>query len=478
MPDSHEAGRLSAGHHPAGRVVYLRFIHHAPAGHAGGMTLIADHKEVTVKIAMVSEHSDPSACVGDVDAGGQNVHVAALAQALAAKGHSITIYTRRDSPHSPDRQPLSPGVVVERIPAGEPKRIPKNELLPCMALFAEHLSARWTSWKPDVVHSHYWMSGMAALSAAGGGLPVVHTYHSLGTVKRRHLGPEDTSPMERMPAEKAIGTSAARIIATCPSELRELIAMGVEQQRIEVIPCGVDLQRFTPQGVGAHAERRWRYRVLTVGRLVRHKGIELLLQAMPELPDVELMIAGGPRLPDLLQDPEARRLYQMADRLGVGDRVTFLGQVSRNDMPAWMRSADIVACTPWFEPFGMVALEAMACGTPVLVTAVGGLADTIEHGVNGVKVLPRDAASLVHGLRRLLDDASLRQTLASAALVRVRAQYGWHRIADETEHVYRGTMQPAQESGHGEKLPSMGFVSRGPGITTAPASPSDRRSCR
>lgn len=390
-----------------------------------------------MKIAMVSEHSDPTASVGDVDAGGQNVHVAALSQALAKKKHQVTVYTRRDDPHSPDRQWLSPGVVVERIPAGEPRRVPKNELLPCMAMFGELLRQRWKDWMPDIVHSHYWMSALAALTAADGRFPVVHTYHSLGTVKRRHLGAADTSPIERIPVEKAIGQSVTQIIATCRSEAEELMSMGIGRNRISIVPCGVDLHRFNPGGGEAQREHKPRRRVLTAGRLMEYKGFDLLIQALPHLPDIELVIAGGPPAPSLIRDAEARRLQKLAERLGVGNRVTFLGQVLRQDMPILMRSADVVACTPWFEPFGLVPLEAMACGTPVLVTAVGGLADTVEDGVNGTKVPPRDVTSLVHALHVLLNDADLRQQLAATGLARVRAQYGWTRISDETEKVYR-----------------------------------------
>src|SRR3954452_20975266 len=176
-----------------------------------------------MRVAMVSEHASPLAVVGGVDAGGQNVHVAALATALAGARHEVTVYTRRDSADAPQAAPLCAGVTVEQVPAGPARELPKDDLLPHMPAFAEYLAGRWSQERPDVVHGHFWMSGIAALGGARGlDVPVVQTFHALGTVKRRHQGHVDTSPAQRLRLEAAVGRSVARVLATSSDEVEEL----------------------------------------------------------------------------------------------------------------------------------------------------------------------------------------------------------------------------------------------------------------
>ena len=168
-----------------------------------------------MRIALVSEHASPLAALGGVDAGGQNVHVAALAEAVARRGAQVVVHTRRDDPDLPERVEMAPGVVVHHVDAGPPRPIPKDELLPHMDAFAEQLVAAWRADRPDVVHAHFWMSGYAALKAAGRlGIPVVHTFHALGVVKRRHQGARDTSPPGRLVLEEGIVAQVDRILAT------------------------------------------------------------------------------------------------------------------------------------------------------------------------------------------------------------------------------------------------------------------------
>src|SRR5690349_22948769 len=200
-----------------------------------------------MRIAMVSEHASPLAVLGGVDAGGQNVHVAALATALARLGDDVVVHTRRDDPDLPRRVELAPGVEVDHVDAGPPTEIPKDELLVHMEAFADDLRAQWTVDRPDVVHAHFWMSAIAALDAAEDlGIPVVHTFHALGTVKRRHQGHRDTSPPTRIAHETRIARAVDRVVATCSDEVFELLRMGADRHRITVVPCGVDLDRFGP----------------------------------------------------------------------------------------------------------------------------------------------------------------------------------------------------------------------------------------
>ncbi|MFC4058861.1 glycosyltransferase [Planomonospora corallina] len=381
-----------------------------------------------MRIALVSEHANPLAAIGGVDAGGQNVHVAALAAALADRGHEIVVYTRRDHPAVPARVPLRPGVTVEHVPAGPAAHVPKDELPPYMPAFAEHLRRRWRRWRPDVAHAHFWMSGQVALEAARPhGVPVVQTFHALGTVKRRWQGTADTSPPQRVTVETGIGRTAQMTVATCTDEVNELVAMGVPAEKITVVPCGVDLELFHPDGPAA--PRGARPRILSIGRMVPRKGVGTVIEALRGLPGAELVVAGGS--PD---DEETKRLRDLAAAHGLADRVHVIGSVGRADVPALMRSADAMVSVPWYEPFGIAVVEAMACGVPVVASAVGGHLDTVAGC--GMLVPPRRPRALARALRDLLDRPDLRAGLALAGERRARSQYGWPRIAERTEAVY------------------------------------------
>jgi glycosyltransferase involved in cell wall biosynthesis len=317
-----------------------------------------------MRIDMVSEHASPLAVLGDVDAGGQNVHVAQLAAALARRGAEVVVHTRRDDPGLPERVPLTRGVTVRHVDAGPAEPVPKDALLPHMPRFAEVLREEWEPEPPDVVHSHFWMSGLAALDAAEGlPVPVAHTFHALGVVKRRHQGAADTSPPERIALERWVAAGADRVVATCSDEVFELVREGADRHRLSVVPCGVDVRRFTPDGPREEARRP---RIVCVGRLVERKGVADVIRALPDLPGVELVVAGGPPAARLDDDPEAMRLRGIAEELGVADRVDMRGGLERGAVPPLMRSALAVVCAPWYEPFGIVPLEAMACGVPVV----------------------------------------------------------------------------------------------------------------
>lgn len=390
-----------------------------------------------MRIAMVSEHASPLAAVGSVDAGGQNVHVAALATALARAGHEVVVHTRRDDPTLPRRVAMAPGVVVDHVEAGPPTTIGKDDLLVHMGAFADDLRRQWRHDGPDVVHAHFWMSGLASLDAAAGlDLPVAQTFHALGVVKRRHQGARDPSPPQRLQIESAIVARVDRIVATCRDELDELLALGADPARIRIVPCGVDLDAFTPAGP-ADPPPVGRRRIAVVGRLVERKGIDDVLSALADLPDVELVVAGGAPADQLDHDPDAARLRALAERLGIGDRVDLRGQVERAAVPALLRSCDAVVCAPWYEPFGMVAVEAMACGVPVVAAAVGGLLDTVIDGVTGIKVPARRPELLAAALARLLADEPRRAAMGAAGARRARVRYGWPRIARATAGVYR-----------------------------------------
>ncbi|MEV6493241.1 glycosyltransferase [Actinoplanes sp. NPDC051633] len=387
-----------------------------------------------MRIAMVSEHASPLSALGhgilgNVDAGGQNAHVAALAAELTAQGHEVRVYTRRDAA---DLEPVvsAAGFDVVHVPAGPATELPKDELLPFMGEFAEWMADDWrTRWKPDVAHAHFWMSGLAAVTAGRlCDVPVVQTFHALGTVKRRHQGAADTSPAHRVAYERRLGRVVDRVVVQCHDEIRELLRMGVPRARMTLVPSGVDTGRFSPDGPAA-PRTPGRKRILTVGRLVERKGFADLIRALPLIPGAELVIAGGP-------EENAGKLRKLADRCKVGERVRLIGAVRPADMPCWYRSADVVAAAPWYEPFGLTPLEAMACGVPVVGTAVGGLIDTVVDGVTGDLVPPHDPKSLARALRRLLGDEMRRMSYAAAAVERAEVSYSWPRIAARLTATY------------------------------------------
>jgi D-inositol-3-phosphate glycosyltransferase len=397
-----------------------------------------------MRIAMVSEHASPLAVLGGVDAGGQNVHVAELAAALGRRGDEVVVHTRRDDTRRPREVRFTRGVVVDHVDAGPPTELPKDELLPHMDAFARDLRERWAAEPPDVVHSHFWMSGLAALQAARDlGIPVVHTFHALGTVKRRYQGSADTSPPQRIAIERRLARRADRIVATCSDEVFELVRMGGDRRRVSVVPCGVDTGVFRatgrrePRPPGVH-------RLVAACRLVERKGLGDVIAALAAVPDTELHIAGGPDAAALAADPEAQRLRALAAELGLADRVHLRGRVGRDAMPALLRSADAVVCAPWYEPFGIVPLEAMACGVPVVATAVGGQVDSVVDGLTGVHVPARDPEALAAALRELLADPGRRAALGAAGARRARRLYNFDRIASATRQAYVNVIEAAE----------------------------------
>ncbi len=402
-----------------------------------------------MRIALVSEHASPLAVLGGADAGGQNVHVAALARSLAARGAQVVVHTRRDDPAAARRVPLYPGVEVDHVDAGPARAVPKDELLVHMDAFADELERQWRQERPDVVHSHFWMSGLAAVRAAERlGLPVVHTFHALGVVKRRYQGDADPSPAERPELERDVVARVDRIVATCTDEAFELMRMGADRSKVTVVPCGVDLERFRPDG--PREERRLAHRLLYVGRLVERKGIGNVITALADVPDCELVVAGGPPRAALGVDADVLRLQALAGERGVADRVELRGRVCHAELPTLLRSADALVTVPWYEPFGITPLEAMACGVPVVASAVGGMIDTVVDGLTGRHVPPRDPERLAAVLRDVLADPDRRAAQSRAGVQRTRQLYAWDRVALATLEVYESlvaTRRSARRAG-------------------------------
>ncbi len=405
-----------------------------------------------IDIAMISEHASPLAALGGVDAGGQNVFVASLASRLGRLGHRVRVYTRRDDPALPAQVECGPGVTVVHVPAGPARELPKDELAPFMDEFARWMTGHWRrEGTPDLVHGHFWMSGIAATAAAAAArIPAVQTFHALGSVKRRHQGVADTSPACRLQAEARLVAQNQVVLATCRDEVQELMGLGAEPERLRIVPCGVDAEAFTPPAGSSDTGRQRSpqdpLRLVALGRLVERKGVDVVVRALAQVPQAHLTVAGGPDRSALGDDPEARRLRELAEEYGVADRLTLTGRVDRQEAARLLASADIVTCTPWYEPFGIVPLEAMACGRPVVGSAVGGLLDSIDDGTTGLLVPPRDVDSTAAAICRLAEDPALAERMGRAGRQRVQELFSWERVAVLTDEAYREALRTYAET--------------------------------
>jgi len=399
-----------------------------------------------MRVALVSFHASPLAPLGGVDAGGLNVHVGSLAKALAALGCQVTVHTRRTSADARRHVAVGPGIVIHHIDAGPPVPLAKEEVSRHVDEFSAGLAQAWSANCPAVVHAHYWMSGLAATEPARSlGVPFVETFHTLSSLKRRHQPEPELNADTRSAAEAMLASQADHLIVTSELEQAELVAMGAANAAITVIPSGVD-ERFTTWGPQAPRSKDIP-RVVSLGRLVARKGVDDAIRALACHPTAELVIGGGPPGDDFDRDSDVARLRAVAGEMKLTDRVHFAGALDRDEAAALVRSADVVVCPPWFEPFGIVPLEAMACGVPVVGTEVGGLIDTVVQDDTGVLVPPRRPDLLGAAMKDLLDDPARRQRLARAGARRSR-RYRWERIAGDTLSIYEQLVDQ-----HGEPAP-------------------------
>lgn len=406
-----------------------------------------------MRISMISAAASPLAAIEGLDACGRSVHVAALSTALARRGHHVTVYTRRDAPGLPERVEISPRFELVHLTAGPTEQLPEDELLTHMADLADGLAQDWLRSKPDIVHSQFWMSGVAAIDSARRidaprDIPVAQTFHGLGVVSHPNGDSSDTSTPDREWLEPWVARNADSVIGTCSDEAFELKSLGVPTGAISVVPCGVDLRRFGTRG--EIEERARPLRLVTVGRLEPSKGFDLVIQAFAQLVekgvDAELVIVGGTVGTHAGDgDPAIAMLRTLAHELGVVDRVDLRGPLEHASMPAILRSADAVICAPRHETSGIVALEAMACGIPILANGVGSLVDIVIDGVTGIHVPPRDAEAIATALSCLLADPERMASLGVAGSRRVAARFTWEQVAINTERAYRKTARQAKD---------------------------------
>lgn len=404
-------------------------------------------EEMHLKIAMISEHASPLALAGGVDAGGQNVYVDSVARRLAAQGHQVDLLTRRDHPSLPAIVEMTPGVRVLHVDAGPSRFIPKEELLDFMPAFAHQAQFMLHGEGPyDAIHANFFMSGWVGLVLRPVlRAPLVTTFHALGLVRREHQGKADAFPPARESIERTLVRCSDRLIAECPQDRSDLVRLyDASPQRIETIPCGVDTQLFQP-GLRSQARARLglsqgEFIVLQLGRMVERKGIDNVIRALsllpPSVPARLAVVGGESRFPDPQASPELDRLMRLAHATGVIDRVSFVGRRDRAELCDWYVAADVFVTTPWYEPFGITPLEAMACARPVIGSNVGGIAHTVCDGVTGYLVPPRQPLQLAHRLAELYAQPRLAQAMGYAGLARVHHCFTWDQVARDLAGVF------------------------------------------
>jgi D-inositol-3-phosphate glycosyltransferase len=385
-----------------------------------------------MRIALISAHGPVGPAAGTY---GELRQPSSLARILAAQGHRVTLYTRCERQDHPLTAILSCRVSVEHVPAGPARPLCDDQLARHMPEFAAYLADRWQAKRPDILHAFSWTSGLAALGAVrGSDTPVVQTFESLGSIRRR-LGGDESVSVGRIRLEAAIGRQVDAVLASSTEEARELARLGVPKSAIQVVPCGVDTDTFAPEGKRPAKGAKHRLVVVTAEDMPR--GLETILRALAQVHDAELIIAGGPDGKHLPRSGPFRELAQLAGALGVRSRVKFAGQVTGASLAALLRSADIAVSASPYEPSGLAALQAMACGTPVIVSAVGGHLDAVIDGTTGLLVAPLDPAALARQLRRLLATPALLEGYGIAAADRARSRYDWDRIGTETLAAYQ-----------------------------------------
>jgi D-inositol-3-phosphate glycosyltransferase len=393
------------------------------------------------RVAVLSFHTSPLAPMGGPEAGGMNVYVRELCQALGTRGFAMDVYTRRSSEAAPETQPFGPNARVINIDAGPAEAVEKAALPGFIDKFERGVVAfaEREGLSYGLVSSHYWMSGVTGLRLAGRwGVPHIAMFHTLGEVKNRARTTEHESSA-RIDAERRIATAADAIVVASTHEKHLLTALyGAAPERIEVVPCGVDLDLFTPiekevarQRLGlADGERI----ILFVGRIEPLKGIDILIGAAAQLHDDEnfrVLIVGG----DGSALHQINDLRAQAERLGVDHHVSFVGAVDHSQLPLYYNAADVCVVPSFYESFGLVAIESMACGTPVVASRVGGLASTILDGETGYLISWRCPEPFAERLELLLDNDELRASFGLAAREAVE-RYRWANVAGAVGGLY------------------------------------------
>lgn len=419
------------------------------------------------RIALISFHTSPLATLGGKDTGGMNVFVRETAREFARRNIEVDIFTRSQSAQTLRIDPrLAPGVRVIHVPAGPEAPVPKQELPRYVAAFADWMCDFVSGEKDgrvvartsplsapgyDVIHAHYWLSGLVADSLRKcWGTRFAQTFHTLAEMKNQIAQrPQDMESEERLKSERWLCAAADRLTANTTVEERQLIRFyGAEASRIRIVPPGVDLSRFHPieqayakSVIGVPRHHRI---ILFAGRIEPLKGIDTLFRAIALLKAQAdplfdtlcvIVIGGDPSEQGRRDNEEMARLHALREELGLSDLITFLGARDQEALQFYYAAADCLVMPSHYESFGMVALEAMACGTPVIASDVGGLSQLVRHNHTGLRVPSRDPQALANAARALLSDEARRRTMGHRAAC-VAEEYSWARIVDKLATVY------------------------------------------
>lgn len=410
------------------------------------------------RIAFISEHASPLAALGGVDSGGQNVYVGELARHLAATGHQVDIFTRRDNTQLPEIVSWTSDVRIIHINAGPAAQLEKEKLLPYMPEFTANMLAFMNreAMHYRLIHANFFMSALVAAEIKQMlGIPFVVTFHALGSIRKIFQGEHDKFPAARIDIEKSVVAEADRIIAECPQDKEDLIQYyNAPVDRITVIPCGFSTQEFYP--IDRFLARMVlniksdEHIILQLGRMVPRKGVDNVIRALARIKKVSvpvrLIVVGGETDDvDPVSNPEIARLQAIAAEEGVEERVTFAGRKSRDILKYYYAAADVFVTTPWYEPFGITPLEAMACGTPVIGSNVGGIKYSVEDGKTGYLVPPNDPDCLAVKLFELLHDPALRKKMGENAIKRVNLHFTWAKVSQQMAAVYERILDQDHE---------------------------------
>jgi len=436
-----------------------------------------------MKIAIVSEHASPIAQAGGVDSGGQNIYVAHVARQLALLGHSVDVFTRLDSPYLPVEiewnggecgsahngthngmrsgthkgaasgicNGNSGGVRIVHVPAGPARAIPKENLLPYMGDFASYMERYFASSDEayDLIHANFFMSALASLPVArSAGIPLAVTFHALGRVRRMHQAGADLFPDSRFEIEDEIVRCADRIIAECPEDRHDLINLyGAQPERISMVPCGFDEDEMRPMDAAQARQRLgWdpdAFYLLQLGRMVPRKGVDNVIRALARLRNTHgvnarlCVVGGNAANPSEEDTPELGRLRGIAEEEGVAQFVEFAGRRGRNQLCRYYCAADVFVTTPWYEPFGITPVEAMACAKPVVGSDTGGIRYTVVDGKTGFLVPPKDPDALAGKLNILASDRALARSMGLAGRQRSMRLFTWPQVGKQLAGIFQ-----------------------------------------
>ncbi len=404
------------------------------------------------RIALISENASPLAASGGVHAGGQNVYVAHTAKELAALGYEVDVFTRRDDPELPVLVSWAPGVRVIHIEAGPPRFVRAEDLLPTIAAFTERVldiatRARDRGEGYALAHAHFFMSGLVARRLRDElGIPYVVTFHALGRVRLLHQSHDDF-PRERCLLEQRVIDDADAVIAECPQDAIDLRRhYDIDPSRITMIPCGFSPDEFVPikrnearRRLGLPADRPI---VLHVGRMVARKGVDNVVRALAivtrqhGIDPLLIVVGGNSETADPELTPEIGRLMRIAHDEGISEHVKFVGRRARADLRDFYCAADVFVTTPWYEPFGLTLVEAMACALPVLGSRVGGIQYTVQHGRTGFLVEPKDPSELARKLVQIVSDPAIGPLFGRRARRRACQLFTWRCVAQQLDALY------------------------------------------